>query len=250
MTTPTLSSPPRKVASTKQPLRAVIYGSPGVGKTTLALTFPRPVIVNTNLGLEGDAVDGRDDLVEILPRGHRDVSAAYFWIKQHADDFDTIVFDDGPTLVRTLLNEVVDEGDPLADYDIDKVPAQREYLASQKQMERILDDFRRLGKHIVLLGGVRQPMKDGAPVGKRALDVSPGILSVVHDWASLIGELAVLKLNAEGEPSPQGKPTRVLFLDPSSDRRECKARWETLQPHVINPTFDTLWTKITAKEVK
>lgn len=241
---------PNKVASAREPLRAVIYGDPGVGKTTLAISFPRPFIINTNRGLEGDAVEGRDDLVEHKPSGFKDLEGIYYYIKDHSEEFDTIVFDSLDSLVRLLLNEVVDDGDPIGDYDVDKVPAQRDYLSTQKQVERILDDFRRLGKHIVLTGGVRQPQKDGAPVGKRRIEASDGVAKVVHDWASLVGELVAMKLDDEGKPSPTGTRRRVLFIDPSSEKRECKARWARLLPHVLDPTFPVIWDKITTKEVK
>jgi hypothetical protein len=196
---PVLTSPVTTLKNTVQPLRAVIFGDPGVGKTTLALTMPRPFVIDCDGGLEGDAVEGHPDLFVQSPATYRDLEGLYYWAKDHLDDFDTIIFDSLDGLVRLLLNEVVDQGkgkdsakakSSKSAYALEVVPEQAEYLANQKQVERILTDFRRLGKPIVVTSAVR--VKEGE---KRSIDVAPGLKAIVNRWASLLGELVVMRLD-------------------------------------------------------
>lgn len=237
-----LSSPVTHLSATTQPLRAVIYGDPGVGKTTLALTLPRPFVIDTDGGLEGDAVKGKETIPVQQPTTYRDLEGLYAHIQAHSDEIDTIVFDSLDGLVRLLLNEVVDQGKnkSKSSYILEVVPEQAEYLANQKQVERIINDFRRLKKHIVVTSAVR--VKEGE---KRSIDVAPGLKAIVNRWANFMGELAVLRLDPVTKTkSDAGVPTRVLFIDPSSTLRECKSRWSVLGTNVIEPNLSTILTAI------
>lgn len=226
-----------------RPLRAVFYGDPGVGKTQLSLTFPRPFVINTDYGLEGDAVAGRSDIIVAEPRGYREFEEVTKWMIAHKDDFDTIVLDSFDGAATLLLNEVVDQGAGAAGGNLLKevVPETQEYLGNQKQMERIINTFRRFPKHIVLTGGVRH--QEGR---KRSLNAAPGLLQIVDRWTSLMGELVVARIGPNGTITSDGVPTRMLMVDPSSKNRECKTRWSALLPYVEEPTFDTLWAAASA----
>lgn len=246
---PEVSSEPSALNPTTQPIRLVVYGDPGVGKTTLALDFPRPFVIDTDGGLEGDSVAGRTDIVSASPEGYRDLESLLFWLKKNTERFDTIVFDSLDGLIRLLLNEIVDQGKGKAQakssYILEVVPEQAEYLANQRQVERILSDFRRLGKHIVVTSAVRQ--REGA---KRQVEAAPKLQHIINGWAAIMGELVVVRLSADGTPSNDGTPTRVLMVDPSSEKRECKTRWASLTPYVVSPSFQTLWAAASASPDK
>jgi hypothetical protein len=218
----------------------VIYGDPGVGKTSLALTYPRPFVINTDFGLEGDAVHDRDDILFAEPTGYKDTEDVAKWLVAHPERYDTIVLDAEDGLSTILMNEMMDKtkkgGEDLLR---EVVPETQDYLGNQKQMERIINTLRRIpDKHVVLTSGVREP--EGR---KRSLNAAPGLTQIINRWASLIGELVVVRLDGDGNLVQQGgTPTRVLMLDPSSKKRECKSRWVTLTPYVENPTFDKIQT--------
>lgn len=237
MNRPVLSHTPEPIRLTNERLRLLIFAEPKVGKTTLAMTFPRPLVIDTDGGLVSVTVErpGEELGDSWVPTGHKDLEGLYWWIKEHADGHDTIVIDSGPELIFLLMEELVVAG---AEYDRSKrkeahpvtefVPEQAEYLANQRQMHAFLTALKRLNKHIVITSGVREDK-----VGKRTADFAPGLLKIVAHWASVIGELVVV------DEGPQAG-SRVLITQPSN-ARQVGSRFRALTPAVVNPTFDSLW---------
>lgn len=259
-TIPVLSAPPQEVTEETTPLRLVVFGEPGVGKTSLALSFPRPIIINTDEGLEGDALDqlrGRKGY-EHSPTGHEDLEALYNWIKDHAEHFDTIIIDSLDEIVRLLLDEIVSEGKgmraakTMGQSVTDVVPEQAEHLASQRQLHTFLAKLRGLGKMIVLTSAIREPKpvsQGGTSGAKRTVDVSPGLQKIVNRWASVMGELVTVTVNEAGELDDGGVPARALSVNPASARSTNKTRYKALLPYVIIPEnggYDQIASRIEA----
>lgn len=236
MPQPKLRYEPKPISMDEQKMRLLVYGEGGVGKTTLALSFPRPFVINTDDGLISGAIEDLGG-VEYAPEGWREFEAIYWWAKQHADEFDTVVIDSITTVQRLLMDELVEAtvekkgaNAPVMEF----VPEQATYLATQRQVGRILNDFRNLGKHIVVIAGVKERS------GKKCADVSPGIYSVLSHWASVIGEYKVVTKDKDGADIP---PQRWLLTAPTSTR-EAKSRFSSLTPAVQDPTFDKMWSAI------
>jgi hypothetical protein len=225
----------------------VIYGDAGCGKTTLSLSFPKVFVIDTDGGLISGAIQGME-AVSYEPNGWKEFEALYFWAKERRDRFDTIVFDSITTLQRLLLDEIVDNvGDEKDSRKaiMEFVPEQSMYLANQRQMARILTDFRRLGKHLVVTAGVRQKQTAaGTPVGPRFPDVSPGFMSILNHWSSVIAELVVRDTDQDGKALAE--PVRALMTGPSQVRVS-KSRFRSLLPLVPAPTYDEIWKRVSGE---
>jgi hypothetical protein len=238
MVTPKLRHQPQPLSLERERLRIICYGVPKVGKTTFALTAPRPLVIDTDGGLITGAIGGVE-AVSYEPTGWREFEALYFWAKEHSGEIDTIVIDSLTMLQRLLLDEIVDDTSEVKTPDkpvMQFVPEQGMYLANQRQVARILTDFRRLGKHMILTAGVRDRM------GRRSPDVAPGLFTIVSHWASVMGELVVQTQDREGK---EIEPVRALLTAPSSTR-EAGSRFSTLLPYVPNPAFPVMWQKVEA----
>jgi hypothetical protein len=192
-------------------LRGVVYGDYGVGKTTAATSFPKPLVVDTDAGLISVALHGRV-LEKFDPTGYKDLENLYLYIKSNADRYESIIIDSFTELQRSLLDEIVDDG---ATRDKAKgnlnsitrfVPEQGEYLANQRQLRRILDAFRRLDKHVILTAGVRMRGQQRTP------DCAPGALSIIGYWSSFIGEIVT---HAESADAPL---ERYIVFEPTEQR--------------------------------
>jgi len=244
---PQLSREPHELSLEKEKLRVLIYGDPGVGKSYLSLTFPRPLVIDTDAGLITGAIQGFE-ATAFEPTGWRDLEGLYFWAKERRSQFDTIVFDSVTTLQRLLLDELVDQTTDVKTPDkpiMQFVPEQGQYLANQRQIARVLTEFRRLGTHMVATAGVRQRLTaDGLPIGKRSPEVAPGLLTILQHWSSVVGELVVQTRDKTG--AELDEPVRALLTAPTSDRTT-KSRFRSLMPYIPNPSFDVMWSRVTAE---
>lgn len=210
---------PEPISLEREAQRLVVFSDPGVGKTTLAMSFPRPLVIDTDAGLV--SVVGMGGLRHD-PRGFRDLEQLVYWCRDNPDTFDTVVIDSFTELQQRLLGEITAEGADAAEKStkdhksvLRYVPEQGEYLANQNQLREILNQFRRLGKHVVLTAGVRMRGVQRTP------DCSPGVLGIVSYWASVIGELFMHDLG-DGSPAQ-----RWLTVEPSYERM-AKSRFNPL----------------------
>lgn len=96
----------RQVRADKAP-RILIYGPPGIGKTTLASEFPSPVFLQIEDGTPGD--------VELTSFGKLDTFAqvmdALGALYQEPHDFRTVVIDSVTELQRLIYTETCARGD-------------------------------------------------------------------------------------------------------------------------------------------
>lgn len=224
-----------------EPLRLVVYGAEGVGKTTLAMEFPRPLVINTDDGLisvtyaAGGAVDG----TQFVPEGYRSVEEIVRFIRSHADDYDTVVIDDVSTLCDDLLDELTAEHAKAEAHKkrpllMENIPEQIEYQGNQQQLRRLLKALRQTKKHVVVIGGLRIEDK----TEKHVIDVSPKAQRIIGKWCHVIGELVSDTFDELGPGTH-----RVLFTEPSRTR-QAKARFAELRPNVVDPDFASLWDPI------
>lgn len=231
------------------PLRLAVYGDGGVGKTTLALSFPFPLVVDLDGGLEGDAI-ARDDLVghEWSPDGWQDLNALLAWIKAKTDDgqYKTIVIDSLDTLCRFILHEAEDlptQGRRANAAEDELVTAsQQDYGKVSNSVDRFLQRLKILsrerGIHIVLTSAVRLPDPDKGRT-KRTFDVQPAVEANVKYWANVYGELVIENLPKE-KGSKDTEEHRILWTSAGDTRRCNKTRWAALRPGVTNPTYEKI----------
>lgn len=262
--TATLRKLPVPIKPNMPPHRACFYGEGGAGKTTLALSYPKVLVCDTDGGLEGDAVaDIEKKGGEVwYPDSWKDLGELYFWLKENVTKkkYQTIVIDSIDTLCRMVLNEATDMPNRGRETHQSEhtltTSDQQDYGKVANAINRFLTNLKILsreqGVHIVLTSAVRYPDPEKGR-SKRTFDVQPAVEATIQYWCNIYGELVVVELNDGDKKDAKGKPImkehRILWTKGSDPTRMGKTRFGALRPGVKDPTFDLMRKKIEARAV-
>jgi hypothetical protein len=261
--TRTLKRQPSAIVPNMPPHRLAVYGDGGVGKTTLLLSYPNPLVIDTDGGLEGDAVaDLKGHAEAWYPEKWADLSDLYFWLKSEVKKkgYKTIGVDSIDTLARMLRFESTDIGNKSRGDDAwmdDLVTSElQDYGRVSDAVARFLGNLmilsREQGVHIVLTSAVKLPDKEKGRF-KRTFDVNPAIEADLKHWCNIYGEMVLVETNDGGKKDAKGEKVmvehRILWTKGSDPARQGKTRFGALRPGVTDPTFDGMRKKIEARAV-
>lgn len=137
---------PEEILGQKKRIRMLIAGYPGIGKTTLALSAPRPLHIDCDFGL--DRVEARYRVPFIQPQSYDELLADL--VPKNLRDFETLVFDTGGQLL-TLMSLWAMKKDPKYGQR-DGTLSLKGYGFVGKEFMRLMDYcFYELKKHIVMV---------------------------------------------------------------------------------------------------
>ena len=145
------------------PPRIMIYGEPGVGKTSLACEFPNPVFLQTE--------DGLPDGVSVTASGkinsYADLIGLLAELYEQPHDFETVVLDSITGLQPLVYAETCARGDDNGTVydDVNKIPYGKGLLLAMNPWREVLAALTDLrndrGMGYVILGhAVRESAKD------------------------------------------------------------------------------------------
>lgn len=137
---------PEEILGQKKRIRMLIAGYPGIGKTTLALSAPRPLHIDCDFGL--DRVEARYRAPFIQPQSYDELLTDL--VPENLRDFETLVFDTGGQLL-TLMSLWAMKKDPKYGQR-DGTLSLKGYGFVGKEFMRLMDYcFYELKKHIVMV---------------------------------------------------------------------------------------------------
>lgn len=96
----------RRVSKINKFRSFVLYGRSGTGKTTLASTFPGPILL---LDIRDEGTDSIADVKDVDVREIEefdDLEEAYWWLKKHSDAYGTVVMDTVSQAQQLLIKEI------------------------------------------------------------------------------------------------------------------------------------------------
>ncbi len=141
----------KKPEAVEKRLKALFYGAAGVGKTTAAIQFPSPYLIDTEKGAENDqyvkllqnaggAVFQTSDFEELL----KEVKS----LLTERHDYKTLVIDPLTTLYHDLLDKAAKER--ISDKDPDGTAFGGHYGVANKKMKQLLNLLLRLDMNVII----------------------------------------------------------------------------------------------------
>lgn len=154
---------PSEVASTTKKIRLLIAGFPGIGKTTLALSAPKPLHIDVDRGVDRVQAKNRKDYIQ--PNSYEELLED---LKSDLSDYETLVFDTGGKLLDLMKPFVIRQDSKNGQKDGQTLSI-KGYGAVGKEFQRLMDyAFYQLNKNVVVIFHAKED-KDGEATKLRIL---------------------------------------------------------------------------------
>ena len=137
---------PNEIQEGAKKIRMLIAGYPGIGKSTLALSAPRPLHIDVDFGI--DRIEPRYRKPYIQPKSYDEILEDLTPI--NVQDFDTLVFDTGGKLISLMSQWAIKKDVKYGQRDGSL--SLKGYGFIGREFQRLMDYcFYELDKHIVVM---------------------------------------------------------------------------------------------------
>lgn len=201
------------------PIRAVVYGPEGIGKTTFASQWPAPLFVDAEGGTLRLNVD------RMQPLSWASVIAAVDELAKNAQGYKTLVFDTADWLEKLLIENILatktnERGQ--AQTSIEGFGYGKGFTFVEEEWKRLLDKLtamqRANGMHVVMVAHAimrkfEQPDEAGS-YDRYELKLSKKACPIIKEWADAVLFLnyKTLVVEIDGKNKAQGGQ-RVIFTE-------------------------------------
>lgn len=137
---------PNEIQEGAKKIRMLIAGYPGIGKSTLALSAPRPLHIDVDFGI--DRIEPRYRKPYIQPKSYDEILEDL--TPPNVKDFDTLVFDTGGKLISLMSQWAIKKNVKYGQQDGSL--SLKGYGFIGREFQRLMDYcFYELDKHIVVV---------------------------------------------------------------------------------------------------
>lgn len=262
--------PKRKPASIEDRIKPVgslervgsfaIYGRAGSGKTTLASTFPKPILLLDirDKGTDSIADIKGIDVIEI--ESLDDIEDIYYMLKDRTK-YKTVVFDTVTEMQKIVMKQVVEgkkkSTDRLGDWG---TMAKRDWGDVAGIMNKWISDFRDLPLEVVFLAQERVKNIDEDEDDDNQLTpevgpaVMPSIALTLNAAVNVIGNMFIrmrrTTKHVKGKRVVKEEPMYCLRVGPNPiyTTKLRKPRSAEAPPYIEDPTFADIMSLIKGKE--
>lgn len=151
----------------KQTVIGGIYGQPGIGKTTIALSFPKPLLIDTDNGLYRVQAEYRCDSVPV--ESYQDVLDV---LKENLKDYDTIVIDTLGKLVDFMCEQIILDNPNLCQKD--GTMSIKAWGIVKNMFKKFANDVQKLNKNLIFIAHERESSENDSRIIRPDVSGSAG----------------------------------------------------------------------------
>lgn len=196
------------------PVRAVIYGTEGIGKSTLAAQFPEPVILDTEDGT------GRIDCARVICHDSLTLEGAMLDLAGDPQGFKTVVVDSADWAERQILEHLLKKAGKRS---IEDFGFGKGYTMLAEACSRILglaDQLLAKGLHVVFVAHSTvkrtSPPDETDGYDRYELKLTRQTAPLFKEWADLLlfcNYKTKLVEGSDGRKKATGGKTRVMYAE-------------------------------------
>lgn len=168
----------------------IIYGSEGVGKTTLASGAPDPLLVDVEGG-RGSILktDNSPDILE--PETVEELGEIYVWLKDNEKEYDSVILDTITEIEKWFLMDIVEtEAKKNSSKNPDLI-TQNDYLQGSTRLRKMGRKFRNLKMNTIFLAHQREDKDEMTGVIEKGPSVMPSVMKDLNAFCDYIFYLGV-----------------------------------------------------------
>lgn len=216
-------------ADSSGPLRYLVYGASGSGKTTAAATFPRPLFVDCEGGLLSVQALG----VDYLRCGSvGDVVEALSMARTHAGEFDTVVVDSLTEVARLVVEATTRRADEMGK---PTVPSIADWGRCIQIIRQLVRGFTALPMDVVFTALPRQVRSPSGEVR----GISPWLPGRLADEVAAAMDFVLFLYGQEEEDAAGERSYQRMLLTAPHKKVFAKDRSGKL-PLWVEPTWEAL----------
>lgn len=219
--------------------KVLLYGDPGMGKTTAAALSPKPLIINCEGGTlslnKFKKFHKQLDIKVMRPDSIQDLQDLFWYLKSGNHDRQTVILDSLTEIQQMSMDEIL--VDPKRDEKYDRdTPMLQDYGKNTNQMRKLVRAFRDLPMNVVFtcLAEDRKDEEDGSIKVTPAL--TPKLANDVMGYVDVVGYMFTA--------GDKDKPVRKVLTQPKG-KYLAKDRSGMLGIGMEDPTLFHIFNKVT-----
>jgi hypothetical protein len=235
----------------QQAQSVLIYGPEGIGKSTLAAQFPKPIFIDCERGT------GWMDVKRLPCKSWQDIMDAVKFIKTEKHEFKTVVIDSADWAEHDCIQYVCSQGgkSSLSDFDHGKG-----YVKLSDEIEKFLNSLNALidsGMHVIFIAHCAikklELPDEGGEFDHYELNTSTRISPLLKQWAEailFINYKVQVTENEKGRTKAIGGRKRIIHTQHTA-AYDAKNRWGLPDQIPFELPFDFgVFAKVLGENVK